>query len=79
VVIEIQVKLYSISQALAFLEELGVEKRSDTWLREQMAKLNLYPYLVGHSSFVTETDLYKIARFQPLKPVPKKQRRRTQI
>jgi hypothetical protein len=72
-VIEIQVKLYSISQALTFLEGLGAKKHSGTWLREQMKKLNLELYLVGHSSFVTETDLYKISRIKPVKPGPKKQ------
>jgi len=68
--IHIPVTLYSIEQALAFLEELEL-KRSDTWLRNRMRDENLAIYRVGNSDFVTETDLYKLSRLPKSKPGPK--------
>ncbi len=73
--IKIPVTLYSIEQALVFLEEFDL-KRSDTWLRNQMTKEKLEIYRVGNSDFVTETDLYKLSRLPrpKLGPTPKGQR-----
>lgn len=69
--IKIPVTLYSVDQALAFMEGLGLE-RSDTWLRKRMRDKKLGIYRVGNSDFVTETDLYRLSRFPVLKPGPKK-------
>jgi hypothetical protein len=68
--IQIPVTLYSVDQALAFLEGLGL-KRSDTWLRNRMRDEKLGIYRVGNSDFVTETDLYKLSRLPRSKPGPK--------
>lgn len=69
--IQVQITLYSVEQAVAFLQELKL-KRSDTWLRKQMRAHKLAIYRVGNSDFVTETDLYKLSRLPPLKRGPKK-------
>ena len=68
--IQIPVTLYSVDQALAFLEELNL-KRSDTWLRNRMRNEKLAIYRVGNSDFVTETDLYKLSLLPKSKPGPK--------
>ena len=68
--IQIPVTLYSVPQALAFLEGLDL-KRSDTWLRNRMRGEKLVIYRVGHSDFVTETDLYKLSLLPKSKPGPK--------
>ena len=68
--IHIPVTLYSIEQALAFLEELDL-KRSDTWFRNRMRDEKLAIYRVGNSDFVTETDLYKLSLLPKSKPGPK--------
>ena len=73
--IQIPITLYSVPQALVFLEELNL-KRSDTWLRHKMRVEKLMIYRVGNSDFVTETDLYKLSRFQKSKPGPKKKGQR---
>jgi len=69
--IHIPVTLYSIEQALAFLEELDL-KRSDTWFRNRMRDEKLAIYRVGNSDFVTETDLYKLSLLPKSKPGPKR-------
>ena len=69
--IQIPVTLYSVSQALAFLEELNL-KRSDTWLRNRMKDEKLIIYRVGNSDLFTETALYKLYRLPKSKPGPKK-------
>ena len=68
--IQIPITLYSVPQALAFLEGLDL-KRSDTWLRNRMRDEKLVIYRVGNSDFVTETDLYKLSRLPKSKPGPK--------
>ena len=68
--IQIPVTLYSVTQALAFLEGLDL-KRSDTWLRNRMRDEKLAIYRVGNSDFVTETDLYRLSRLPKSKPGPK--------
>ena len=68
--IQIPVTLYSVDQALAFLEGLKL-KRSDTWLRNRMRDEKLAIYRVGNSDFVTETDLYKLSLLPKSKPGPK--------
>ena len=69
--IQIPITLYSVPQALAFLEGLDL-KRSDTWLRNRMRDEKLVIYRVGNSDFVTETDLYKLSRLPKSKPGPKR-------
>lgn len=69
--IRIPVTLYSVSQALTFLESLNL-KISGTWLRKRMRDEKLEIYKVGNSEFVTETDLYKLSRLPRSKPGPKK-------
>ena len=72
--IQIPFTLYSVDQALAFLEGLGL-KRSDTWLRNRMRDEKLGIYRVGNSDFVTETDLYRLSLLQRSKPRPKQKGR----
>lgn len=72
--IQIPVTLYSVDQALTFLEGLGL-KRSDTWLRNRMREEKLGIYRVGNSDFVIETDLYRLSQFPISKPGPKQKRR----
>ena len=69
--IQIPVNLYSVSQALTFLERLGL-KMSDTWLRKRMKAEKLQIYRVGKTEFVTETDLYRVSLLPRAKPGPKK-------
>lgn len=69
--IRIPVNLYSVSQALTFLEGLGL-KMSDTWLRKRMKDEKLEIYRVGKTEFVTETDLYRLSLLPRGKPGPKK-------
>jgi len=69
--IQVQITLYSVPQALTFLERLDL-RRSDTWLRKQMREQKLSIYRVGNSDFVTETDLYRLSRLPVLKRGPKK-------
>ena len=69
--IQIPVTLYSVDQALVFLEGLDL-KRSDTWLRNRMRDEKLAIYRVGNSDFVTETDLYRLSRLPKSKPGPKR-------
>jgi len=69
--IRIPVNLYSVSQALTFLEGLGL-KLSDTWLRKRMKDEKLEIYRVGKTEFVTETDLYRLSLLPRAKPGPKK-------
>jgi len=73
--IQIQITLYSVTQALAFLETLNV-KWSDTWLRKRMKDEKLKMYRVGKSDFVTEADLYKLSRLPKTKPGPKRKGQR---
>jgi len=73
--IKFQITLYSVTQALAFLETLNV-KWSDTWLRKRMKDEKLEMYRVGKSDFVTEADLYKLSRLPKLKPGPKRKGQR---
>lgn len=73
--IQIPITLYSVPQALNFLEGLNL-KRSDTWLRNRMKDENLIIYRVGNSDFVTETDLYKLSLVPKSKPGPKQKGRR---
>jgi hypothetical protein len=73
--IQIPISLYSVPQALIFLERLDL-KRSDTWLRNRMRDENLMIYHVGKSDFVTETDLYKLSLLPKLKRGPKEKERR---
>jgi len=73
--IQIPITLYSVPQALAFLEGFDL-KRSDTWLRNRMRNEKLVIYRVGNSDFVTETDLYKLSRLPKSKPGPKKKGQR---
>jgi hypothetical protein len=68
--ITIPITLYSIEQALRFLEEFGL-KRSDTWLRNQMRRAELKIHRVGNSDFITEIDLYKLSRLPKLKRGPR--------
>ncbi len=68
--IRVPVTLYSVPQALAFLEGLNL-RRSDTWLRKRMKSANLEVYRIGNSDFVTETDLYKLSLLPKSKPGPK--------
>jgi hypothetical protein len=68
--IQIPITLYSVPQALTFLESLEL-KRSDTWLRNRMRDEKLVIYRVGKSDFVTETDLYKLSRLPKPRPGPK--------
>jgi hypothetical protein len=69
--IQIPLNLYSISQALVFLDDLGL-KISGTWLRKRMKNENLSIYRVGKTEFVTETDLYRLSLLPREKPGPKK-------
>ena len=71
--IQIPVNLYSISQALVFLDDLGL-KISDTWLRKRMKDEKLSIYRVGKTEFVTETDLYRLSLLPREKPGPKRKR-----
>ena len=71
--IRIPVNLYSVSQALMFLEGLGI-KMSGTWLRKRMKAENLDIYRVGKTEFVTETDLYRLSLLPRAKPGPKKKK-----
>lgn len=73
--IHVPVTLYSVPQAQIFLEELNL-KISDTWLRKRMRDANLSIYHIGKSDFVTETDLYKLARLPRPKPGPKQKPKR---
>jgi len=73
--IQIPVNLYSVSQALTFLEGLGL-KMSDTWLRKRMEAGNLDIYRVGKTEFVTETDLYRLSLLPRTKPGPRKKKGR---
>lgn len=73
--IQIPITLYSVPQALSFLEGLDL-KRSDTWLRNRMKDEKLVIYRVGNSDFVTETDLYKLSRLPKSKPGPKQKGQR---
>ena len=68
--IQILVSLYSIEQALVFLEGFYL-KRSDTWLRNRMRDEKFVIYRVGNSDFVTETDLYKLSRLPKSRSGPK--------
>ncbi len=68
--IQIPITLYSIEQALSFLERFDL-KRSGTWLRNQMKKEQLEIYRVGNSDFVTEIDLYKLSILPKPKLGPK--------
>lgn len=68
------VKLYSVPQAIAFLERLDL-RISDTWLRKRMKSANLELYRIGKSDFVTETDLYKLTLLKRSKPGPKPKER----
>lgn len=68
--IQIPITLYSIEQALRFLEDFGI-KRSDTWLRNRMKEAKLSIHRVGNSDFVTELDLYKLTRLPKPKRGPK--------
>ncbi len=70
-VIHVPVTLYSVPQALVFLEGLNL-KISDTWLRKRMESANLKVYHIGKSDFVTETDLYRLSLLPRTKPGPKK-------
>ena len=69
--VRIPVNLYSVSQALTFLEGLGL-KMSGTWLRKRMKAENLDIYRVGKTEFVTETDLYRLSLLPRAKPGPRK-------
>ena len=73
--IQLQITLYSVTQALAFLKTLNVEW-SDTWLRKRMKDERLEIYRVGKSDFVTEADLYKLSRLPKSKPGPKRKGQR---
>lgn len=73
--IQLQITLYSVTQALAFLKTLDV-KWSDTWLRKRMDDEKLVMYRVGKSDFVTEADLYKLSRLPKPKPGPKRKEQR---
>lgn len=66
----VQVNLYSMSEALEFLAGLKL-KISDTWLRKRMESAHLRIYHIGKSDFFTETDLYRLASMPKLKPGPK--------
>jgi len=68
--IDVQVNLYSMSEALEFLERLHL-KISDTWLRKRMESAHLKVYHIGKSDFVTEPDLYRLASIPRSKPGPK--------
>lgn len=70
-IIHVPVILYSVPQALVFLEGLNL-KISDTWLRKRMKSANLEIYHVGKSDFVTETDLYRLSILPRSKPGPKR-------
>jgi hypothetical protein len=72
-IIHVPVTLYSVPQALVFLEGLNL-RISDTWLRKRMKSANLKVYHIGKSDFVTETDLYKLSLLQKTKPGPKQKR-----
>ncbi len=56
--IRIEVTLYSVPQALAFLKKHDLTL-SDTWLRNRLKREHIHIYRVGRTDFVTETDLYK--------------------
>jgi hypothetical protein len=71
--IRVEVKFYSISQALEFLKSRDVDI-SDTWLRKRMYDEHLNIYRVGKTHFITETDLYRI--FQVLIPKSGKKSKR---
>jgi len=71
----VPVTLYSVSQALTFLEAHGL-KRSDTWLRKRMKTAGLEIYRVGKTEFVIETDLYRLSLLPRVKPGPKKKERK---
>ena len=73
--IQIQITLYSVTQALAFLETLNVNW-SDTWLRKRMKDEKLVMYRVGKSDFVTEADLFRLSRLPKSKPGPKRKGQR---
>ena len=68
--IHVPVTLYSVPQALVFLEKFSL-RRSDTWLRKRMKSANLEVYRIGNSDFVTETDLYRLSLLPTSKPGPK--------
>ncbi len=70
-IIHVPVTLYSVPQALVFLEGLNL-KISGTWLRKRMRNEELEIYRVGNSDFVTETDLYRLSLLPKSKPGPKK-------
>lgn len=72
--IHVPVILYSVPQALSFLEGLKL-RRSDTWLRNRMRSANLEIYRIGNSDFVTETDLYRLSLLPKSKPGPKQKGR----
>lgn len=55
-VVHVPVTLYSVTQALAFLRDKGLD-RSDTWLRNRMRSERLQIYRIGNSAFITEADL----------------------
>ena len=74
-IIQVPVNLYSVPQALVFLEGLNL-KISDTWLRKRMKDANLMVYHIGKSDFVTETDLYRLSHLPRSKPGPKPKRQR---
>ncbi len=74
-IIQVPVTLYSVPQALVFLEGLNI-RISDTWLRKRMKSANLEVYHIGKSDFVTETDLYKLSRLPKSKPGPKPKKQR---
>ncbi len=73
--IQIPVTLYSVPQALKFLQELNLE-RSDTWLRNRMRDEKLSIYRVGNSDFVTEADLYRLFRLSRPERFGRKSKRR---
>ena len=72
-IIHVPLTLYSVPQALVFLEGLNL-RISDTWLRKRMKSANLKVYHIGKSDFVTETDLYKLSLLPKSKPGPKQKR-----
>ena len=71
----LQVNLYSMSEAKEFLKRLGVTI-SDTWLRKRMEFENLKVYHIGKSDFFTETDLYRFAIIPRSRRGPKSNKQR---
>jgi len=69
--IQIQITLYSVKQALAFLKTFKIEW-SDTWLRKRMEDEKLQMHRVGKSDFIIEADLYKLSRLPKSKRGPKR-------